>query len=323
MTFIISEQEAMARIDRFTGVSEFLAVANHASFRAAGAELGVTPAAVSQAVRSLETRLGLSLFQRTTRNVALTEAGALLFSRLSPAATEIGDAFDALGELRERPVGTLRLSVPRISLELVLLRVLPVYRKSCPDVTVEIDVNDSSIDLNEERFDAGVRIGEFIARDMIAVQLTPNFRWVVVGAPAYFAARGRPKSPQDLTQHECIRYRFPTGRTVYRWQFQRKGREFSLDPPGAIVTNDHLAMIALAKRGLGLAYTADLVVAPEFTSGKLEAVLAPYLPTKPGLFLYFPARSQTQPKLRAFIDVMRRVMRDSAPPSSAATGRTG
>jgi DNA-binding transcriptional LysR family regulator len=311
----------MARIDRFTGLSEFLAVAKHASFRAAGAELGVTSAAVSQAVRSLETRIGLTLFQRTTRNVALTEAGALLLSRLSPAATEIGDAFEALGALRQRPIGTLRLSVPHISLELVVLRVLPEFRKACPDVTVEIDVNDASIDLNEEQLDAGVRIGEFIARDMIAVQLTPNFRWVVVGTPAYFAARGRPKSPQDLTQHECIRYRFPTARTVYRWQFQRKGREFSLDPPGAIMTNDHLAMIALAKRGLGLAYTADLVVAPELASGELEAVLASYLPTKPGLFLYFPTRSQTQPKLRAFIDVMRRVIRGSAPPSSAPPRR--
>jgi DNA-binding transcriptional LysR family regulator len=313
----------MARIDRFTGLSEFLAVAKHASFRAAGAELGVTPAAVSQAVRSLERRLRLSLFQRTTRNVALTEAGALLFSRLAPAATDIGDAFDALGALRERPIGTLRLSVPHISLELVLLRVLPEFRKSCPDVTVEIDVNDASIDLNEEGCDAGVRIGELIARDMIAVQLTPNFRWVVVGTPSYFATRGWPKSPQELTLHECIRYRFPTARNVYRWQFQRKGREFSLDPPGAIITNDHLAMIALAKRGLGLAYTADLVVASELATGDLEAVLAPYLPTKPGLFLYFPTKSQTQPKLRAFIDVTRRVMRDSAPPSLAAGRRTG
>jgi DNA-binding transcriptional LysR family regulator len=295
----------MARVDRFTGLSEFLAVATHASFRAAASELGVTSAAVSQAVRSLEERVGLPLFQRTTRNVALTEAGARLFARLSPAATEIGEAFDDLGELRERPMGNLRLSVPHIAIELVMLRALPEFRKAYPDVTIEIDVNDASIDLNEGQFDAGIRIGEFIERDMVAVRLTPDFRWLVVGAPAYFAIHGRPRSPQDLTKHDCIRYRFPTARTVYRWQFQRRGRDFSLDPPGAIVVNDHLAMISLAERGLGLAYTADLVAAPEIASGNLEAVLGSHLPTRPGLFLYFPKRIQAQPKLRAFIDVMR------------------
>src|SRR5262249_41631035 len=136
------------------------------------------------------------------------------------------------------------------------------------------------------------------------------FRWVVLGAPSYFAARGRPRSPQDLTVHECIRYRFPTAKTVYRWEFLRKGRDFSLDPPGGIIVNDHMTMIALAKQGLGLAYTADLVAARELQSGELEAVLASHLPVRPGLFLYFPTGSQTQPKLRAFIDVMTKVMRN-------------
>jgi DNA-binding transcriptional LysR family regulator len=295
----------MARVDRFTGLSEFLAVATHASFRAAATELGVTSAAVSQAVRALEMRVGLPLFQRTTRNVALTEAGVRLFGRLSPAATEIGEALDALGAMRERPMGNLRLSVPQIALDLVMLQALPAFRKAYPDVTIEIDVNDASVDLNERQFDAGIRIGEFIERDMVAVRLTPDFRWLVVGAPAYFAVHGRPKSPQDLTKHECIRYRFPTARTVYRWQFQRRGRDFSLDPPGAIVVNDHLAMVALAERGLGLAYTSDLVAASELKSGTLEAVLGSHLPKKPGLFLYFPKRIQTQPKLRAFIDIVR------------------
>jgi DNA-binding transcriptional LysR family regulator len=296
----------LARVDRFTGLSEFLAVATHASFRAAATELGVTSGAVSQAVRSLEARVGLPLFQRTTRKVALTEAGVRLFARLSPAATEINDAVDALGALRERPMGNLRLSVPHIAIELVMLRLLSEFRETCPDVTIEIDVNDGSIDLTEGRFDAGVRIGEFIERDMVAVRLTPDFRWLVVGAPSYFINHGRPKLPQDLTKHECIRYRFPTARTVYRWQFQRRGRDFSLEPPGAIVVNDHLMAISLAERGLGLAYTADLVAAPKLASGKLEAVLGSHLPTKPGLFLYFPRRTQAQPKLRALIDVARR-----------------
>src|SRR5580704_5526910 len=218
----------MARVDRFSGLSEFLAVARHSSFRAAAAELGVTSAAVSQAVRTLEARVGMPLFARTTRNVALTEAGAGLLSRLSPAASEIGDALDALGALRQRPSGNLRLSVPHIALDLVILRVLPEFRKACPDVTIELDVNDASIDLMAERFDAGIRIGDDIERDMIAVRITPDFRWVIVGTPGYFAEHGRPRSPKDLTTHQCIRYRFPTARTIYRWEFNRRGREFTL-----------------------------------------------------------------------------------------------
>jgi DNA-binding transcriptional LysR family regulator len=297
----------MARVDAFSGLSEFLAVANHASFRAAAAELHVTPASVSQAIRSLEERVGMPLFQRTTRNVALTEAGAAFLARLRPATIEIREALEALATLRQRPMGHLRLSVPRIALDLVIVPVLPEFRQAYPEVTVEIDVDDASVDLTSERFDAGVRIGEFIERDMVAVRITPDFRWIVAGAPSYFAMHGRPRSPRDLMDHECIHYRFPTARTVYRWLFLRKGREFSIDPPGGIIVNDHLTLIALAKKGIGLAYTVDLVAARELTSGELEGVLAPHLPTKQGLFLYFPAKSQSQPKLRAFIDTVTRL----------------
>jgi len=298
----------VARVDTFTGLTELLAVAEHASFRAAAAALHVTPAAVSQAIRALEARVGMLLFQRTTRKVALTEAGVQLVARLRPATAEIGDAFEALATLRQRPSGLLRLSVPRIALELVIVPVVAELRRAYPEIRVELDVDDASVDLTAGRFDAGIRIGELVERDMIAVRLTPAFRWVVVGAPAYFAARGRPRSPRDLVDHECINYRFPTAKAVYRWQFVRAGREFSLAPPGGIVVNDHLTMIALARTGVALAYTADLVAARELAAGELQAVLKPHLPTRPGLFLYCPARSQTQPKLRAFIDVATRVL---------------
>jgi DNA-binding transcriptional LysR family regulator len=303
------ERPAMARIDAFTGLSEFVAVAAHASFRAAAAELHVTPGAVSQAVRALEARVGLPLFQRTTRSVALTEVGAHLLARLRPATTEIGEALEELATLRQRPTGRLRLSVPRIALDLVIVPVMPEFRRAYPDIKIELDVDDASVDLTASGFDAGIRIGHFIERDMIAVRLTPDFRWLVVGTPAYFAARGRPHAPSALIDHECIGYRFPTAKTVYRWQFLRRGREFSLDPPGSIVVNDHITMLALAKESVGLAYTADLIAARELESGELEAVLGPHLPTKPGLFLYFPAKSQTQPKLRAFIDFATRFVR--------------
>jgi DNA-binding transcriptional LysR family regulator len=299
----------VARIDIFTGLSEFLAVAEHSSFRAAAAELHVTPAAVSQAIRALEARVGMPLFQRTTRHVALAEAGVDFLARLRPASSEIGDALEALATLSQHPVGHLRLSVPRIALDLVMLPLLPDFRRAYPEVSVELDVNDASVDLTTGRFDAGIRIGEFIERDMIAVRITPDFRWSVVGAPGYFATRGPPGTPQDLTGHECISYRFPTARTVYRWQFVRDGREFSLDAPGGITVNDHLTMVELARRGIGLAYTADLVAAPYLKSGELERVLEGWLPTLPGLFLYFPARSQAQPKLRAFIDAATRLKR--------------
>jgi DNA-binding transcriptional LysR family regulator len=274
------------------------------------------PSAVSQAVRALEKRVGLPLFQRTTRKVAITEAGLRLLEQLSPAAATVGEAMESLRAMRDRPAGTLRLSVPRIALELVLLHVIPAFRASCPEVMLNIDINDASVDLTAAGFDAGIRIGEFIERDMVAVRLTKDFRWIVAGSPGYFAAHGKPSSPKDLIGHECIRYRFPTAGTIYRWQFVRNKREFSVEPRGGIAVNDHLAMIDFAKRGLGLAYTADLVAAPALASRALEEVLRPYLPTKPGLFLYFPARSQEQPKLRAFIDVAKGLVRSSSPGKS-------
>jgi DNA-binding transcriptional LysR family regulator len=299
----------LARIDAFTGLSEFLAVARHASFRAAAAELRVSPAAVSQAVKALEFRVGLPLFVRTTRSVGLTEAGSRLLARLGPAAGEIGDAMEEVGALRATPAGHLRLSVPRIALDLVVLPLLPAFRKACPDIKVELDVDDASIDLLPAGFDAGIRIGSFIERDMVAVRLTPDFQWRVLGSPAYFAAHGAPRRPQDLLQHECIGYRFPTAKTVYRWQFRRKGREFTVDAAGSVIVNDHLSMIALAKAGVGLAYTADLIAAPAVAEGALRPVLEDFSPKGQGLYLYFPARSQRQPKLRAFIDFATRARR--------------
>ncbi|MDX2202009.1 MAG: LysR family transcriptional regulator [Hyphomicrobiaceae bacterium] len=292
----------MARTDAFTGLSEFLAVAELGSFRAAAAHLRVTPAAVSQAIKTLETRLGAPLFLRTTRSVAPSEAGARLYERLRPASGEIADALEELSASRGLPVGQLRLSVPRIALDLVVLPVLPAFRRAYPGVRVDIDVNDASVDLAAEGFDAGIRIGHFIERDMVAVRLTPAFRWCVLGSQAYFRAYGRPRRPEDLFAHECIGYRYPTAKSVYRWQFQRGGRRFSVDVAGGIIVNDHLTMVALAKAGAGLAYTADLVARRELAAGELKPVLASFCRANQGLYLYFPRRSQAQPKLRAFID---------------------
>lgn len=304
----------MARSDGFSGVSEFLAVARHASFRAAAAELGVTPAAVSQAIRTLETKTGLVLFQRTTRRVGLTEAGESLLARVRPAAAEIAEAFAALTDLRERPAGLLRLSVPRVAVPIVIEPTLADFRRAYPDVAVDIDVDDGVVDLTANNLDAGIRIGEMVERDMIAVRLTPDLHWSVLGAPAYFATRGRPRTPEELTRHECIRYRFLTAGSIYRWEFERGGRDFSVDVPGSVTVNDGALMMSFALKGLGLIYTADLFAAREIAAGQLEPVLEEFLPTTPGLFLYFPARTQTQPKLRAFIDMLTaRKGRDAGP----------
>jgi DNA-binding transcriptional LysR family regulator len=292
----------MARTDTFSGVREFLAVARHGSFRAAAAELRVTPAAVSQAVKALEARVGMPLFLRTTRSVALSEAGAGLLARVRPAATEIGDALSETAAMRGRPTGQLRLSVPRIALDLVVLPVLPAFREAFPDITLELDVRDDSVDLGAAGMDAGIRIGQFIERDMVAVRLTPEFQWRVLGAPAYFARRGVPATPQDLAQHECIGYRFPTAKNLYRWQFRDGRRNLTVDVPGGVVVNDHLTMVALARAGLGLTFTADLVARRHLADGSLQSVLDAYSIRTDGLFLYFPEKSQRQPKLRAFID---------------------
>ena len=299
----------MARIDVFSGLTEFLAVAETGSFRASAARLRVSPAAVSQAIKSLETRVGMPLFTRTTRSVALTESGARLHARLAGASGEITEALAELDAERGRPSGLLRLSVPRIAIDLVLLPVLPGFRDAYPGVRVEIDVNDASVDVAREGFDAGIRIGRFIESDLVAVRLTNAFRWQVLGTPEYLRRHGTPRRPEDLLQHQCIGYRFPTAKSIYRWRFQRNGRPLSVDVAGGLIVNDHLTMIALAREGAGLVYTADLVAAGEIASGRLRPVLQSFSLSEPGLHLYFPMRTQQQPKLRAFIDHATRVLR--------------
>jgi DNA-binding transcriptional LysR family regulator len=306
MKFIIRD---MARTDKFSGLTEFLAVADHASFRAAAAELGVTRAAVSQAVSALERRIARRLFQRTTRSIALTDAGSQLLAALRPAADQIGYTLDQLSGDADRPVGHLRLTVPRIAVDLALASVLPAFRSRFPGISVELDVDDASVNLASGRYDAGIRIGEWVERDMVAVKLTGGFQWMVVAAPAYLARRGQPQRPRDLLEHECIRYRFPTAASVFRWEFVEAGETFTLDAPGRVTVNDHISMVALARQGVGLAYSADLVVRRDLESGALQPILQEFVPRKQGLYLYFPVTARQEPKLRAFIEVATDVLR--------------
>ena len=291
--------------DRFDGIEAFLAVAARRSFAAAARDLGVTGPAVSQAVRQLERRVGVPLFYRTTRSVNLTEAGRQLLDRAQPAATAVAAALADLRELGERPSGLLRLNVPRLAVPLLIEPVLPGFLAAFPDVTVEVSVDDGIANVVDAGFDAGIRLGSMIERDLVAVPLTPPLTTVVVGAPGYLAARGRPQSLEDLAAHDCIAYRRITAGTIYRWEFVRDGVEVEVAVTGRVVVNDTDLTLRAALDGLGLAYLFDVMTAPYEAAGRLERVLQPYALVEPGLFLYYPARSQVMAKLRAFIDYVR------------------
>lgn len=297
----------MPRRDPFDGLSVFLAVAERGNFRAASEEIGVTPAAVSQAIQSLERRLGLPLFHRTTRKVGLTEAGAVLLGKLRPAASAIEQTLDEIDQLRGRPSGLLRLCVHRLALPLVLEPLLPAFRKAYPDVAIEVGVEDADIDLVSGGFDAGIRIGEYIEKDMIAVAVSPPLRWLVLGAPSHFAAHGTPRTPDDLAEHECIRFRFPRSKSIYDWEFARGGVALSIRPRGSMIVNDSGLLRSLASQGLGLIYTSDRAAQAELESGELVACLESFAPPPDRLYLYFSALSASQPKLRAFINMAKRL----------------
>ena len=233
--------------------------------------------------------------------VALTEAGERLLAGVGPAADAITESLDELAQMGAEPSGTLRLLVQRFAVAHVIEPALPLFRRAYPAVRLEITVEDDHGGLVGAGYDAGVRIGEYIDRDMVAVRVSPPFRWLVFGSPGYFAARGRPKVPEDIAAHECIRYRRPEVGDIYRWEFERKGQAVAIDPPGSVLVNDGALLRALARQGLGLVYTATLSVACELEQGLLQPVLEKYSPARDGIFIYYPRASRNQPKLRAFV----------------------
>jgi len=283
------------------GVEAFLCVARHRSFRRAAAELGVTPSAISQAVRVLEERIGAVLFIRTTRSVGLTEAGEQFLSRAKPAFEELVAASDVARGLGQRPSGLLRLSVPRAVLPLLLDPLIASFHKAYPEVEVEIAASSELVDLATEGFDAGIRLGQFVDADMVAVPLTPPLRFVVVGSPAYFAARSRPEHTDDLRQHACLRWRKSSG-ALALWSFNNGGNAIEIAVSGPFIAHDFPTMLGAAMEGMGLAQLPEPMVAEGLRAGKLVEVLKPLAPVIPGVFLYYPSRRQVMPKLRAFID---------------------
>jgi DNA-binding transcriptional LysR family regulator len=294
------------RRDEFGDLAAFLAVAEERSFTRAAARLGTSQSALSHTVRRLEARLGLRLLARTTRSVAPTEAGERLIETLRPAFDEIDARLAALGELREKPAGTVRITTgehaARTVLWPVLERLLPAY----PDITVELSIDFGLVDIVAERFDAGVRLGEQVERDMVAVRIGPDLRMAVVGSPAYFERRPAPRTPQDLAAHACINLRLPTSGALYAWEFEKGGRELKVRVDGPLVFNHTALIVTAATAGFGLVYLPEDLVRTEIDDGRLVRVLADWCPPFPGYHLYYPSRRQLAPAFALLVEALRR-----------------
>ena len=299
------KQNFTVRQGALDGVEAFLSVAQHKSFRRAAAELGVTPSAISQAVRALEERVGAALFTRTTRSVGMTEAGERFLARAKPAFEELVAAGEVARELGKRPSGLLRLAVPRAVVPILLEQLIASFCEAYPDIELEIAASAQLVDLAAEGFDAGIRLGQFIAADMVAVRLSPPFRFIVVASPTYLARHGRPERPEDLRHHACLRLR-RSGGALALWQFEDNARTLEVAVSGPLIAHDFPTILGAALEGVGLAQVPEPIASEAIAAGKLVHVLEPYAPMTPGMFLYHPGKRQMMPKLRAFIDHVKK-----------------
>ena len=295
------KQNYTTRRGALDGVEAFLAVARRASFRQAADDLGITASAVSQAVRALESRVGAALFVRTTRSVGLTEAGQRFLEHARPAFEELLRAAEVARDLGARPAGLLRLSVPRGVVPLILEPVIASFCRAYPEIELEIAASDEMADLAAGGFDAGIRLGQFIAPDMVAVRLTPAFPFVVVASPDYLARQGRPERVEDLRAHACLRRRRSNG-AIAPWVFTDGGRTIEAIVSGPLIAHDYPTLLVGAERGVGLAQAPGPLAAPSIAAGRLEVVLDDVAASNPGVFLYHPGKRQVLPKLRVFID---------------------
>jgi DNA-binding transcriptional LysR family regulator len=293
--------------DLLSHLPVIVTVARRGGFAAAAAELGMSPSAVSHAVRLVEERIGQPLFARTTRSVALTEAGEALVGTVGPALQDIAERMERIRAVKGRPSGLLRINASRVAFPLALTPIVAVMAERYPDVTVEIFADERLSDIVGEGFDAGVRLGEMIAEDMVAVRLTPPFQAIIVASPAYIGLRGRPKSLADLARHNCIGYRQMRSRALYRWDLSDEGKDVVVETRGTAIVTDSLSARDLALAGIGLVYLFEPLVRADIEAGQLVQVLPEASIEEPGLFLYFPRRASMAPKLRAFIDTARAV----------------
>lgn len=283
----------------------FVAVARERSFTKAAGKLGVSQSALSHTLRALEARLGVRLLTRTTRSVAPTEAGERLFAAVGPRIEEIEAELAALSAFRDKPAGTIRITATDYVADAILWpKLAPVLRKY-PDIKVEIVVDYGLTDIVAQRYDAGVRFGEQVAKDMIAVRISPDMRMAVVGAPAYFRTRAEPRTPQDLVAHNCINLRLPSHGGLYAWDFEKDGRELKARVEGQFTSNTTVAMLNAALGGLGLAYVPQGLVEPHLAKGRLKRVLGDWCPPYAGYHLYYPSRRQPTPAFALLVDALR------------------
>jgi DNA-binding transcriptional LysR family regulator len=301
------------RQDQLDGLVTFIAVAEQNSFSAAAVRLGISPSAVSQAIRSLEQRLGVPLFNRTTRSVSLTEAGARYLARVAPAVRDLTAASEELDAADGEPAGLLRLNVPRAGYMILLQPVLRAFLEAYPRIDLEIMIESSLVDIVGQGFDAGIRFGDLVERDMIGVRIGPALSAHMVAAPEYLARRGTPLAPRDLLDHECICFRHATTGQIERWAFSRGDEAFELAVPGRLIINDSAALVQAALDGLGIAYMINGYLERFIEAGRLVRVLADWSPPLAGLTLYYADRRRVPPKLRAFIDFLRRDLPERVP----------
>ena len=295
------KQNFTVRQGALDGVEAFLSVALHRSFSKAAADLGVSPSAISQADRTLEARIGAALFIRTTRSVGLTEAGERFISRAKPAFEELVAASEVAHDLGRRPSGVLRLTAPRAVMPVLLEPLIASFCQAYPGIEVEIAAGADLVDIAAEGFDAGVRMGQFIAADMVAVRLSPPFPFVIVSSPEYLRRQGRPERIDDLRQHACLRMRRSNG-AIASWSFLRGNKPVEAIVSGPFIANDYPTLLGAAVADMGLAQVPGPITDSLVKAGKLVRVLEPFAPMVPGVFLYYPSRHQMMPKLRAFID---------------------
>lgn len=293
------------RREYLTGLTAFAAVAEKRSFTAAAAQLGISSSAVSHAVRELEARLGVRLLNRSTRSVSLTEAGERYLARVLPALRALAEAADGLEELRDTPIGLLRINVSRPAYHAVLARRLSEFHRLHPQVQLEVVVDDLLADIVAAGCDAGIRLGETLQQDMVAVPVGPPLELVICGSREYFSQHPIPRTPSDLRDHSCIAYRFPSSGKIYGWELERDGQQIRFEPSGWVVTNDASVMLDLVRSGAGLACLLSHMVADDLGRGALIRVLADWCPTFPGYFLYYPSHRHVPAKLRALIDFLR------------------
>jgi DNA-binding transcriptional LysR family regulator len=291
--------------DNLNDLVAFLAVARERSFTRAAAQLGVSQSALSHTIRTLEARLGLRLLTRTTRSVATTEAGERLMRNIGPRFEEIETEIQALGALRDKPAGTIRITAGEHAANEILGPALARFLPRYPEINVEVMVDYGLTDIVAERYDAGIRLGEQVAKDMIAIRIAPDMRMAVVGAPDYFAKHKKPKVPQDLTAHNCINIRLPTYGGLYAWEFEKDGRELKVRVEGQLVLNNGAMRLRAVTEGLGLAYLPEDVARPLIAEGRLIRVLADWCPPFQGYHLYYPSRRQSSPAFALLVDALR------------------